>query len=107
MPPDKYNFKNSSSTKLYVVGTQKNRLDGMILLSTQNIHMFEPMDKKIIKLLRSIICFNICTIVYQPYCMLTESSIQVIWMEVSVSIQKGKNQLGKFFMLFLLSGFFS
>ena len=37
--PEVYNRKKISyfSTKTYVVGTQKNRLNEMVLLSTQNI----------------------------------------------------------------------
>ena len=35
-PLDKYVIKNYSSTKTYVVGTQKNRLIETVLLSTQN-----------------------------------------------------------------------
>ena len=40
MPPDKREFQNYFSyysSKIYVVGTQKNRLDETVLLSTQNI----------------------------------------------------------------------
>ena len=35
-PPDKSVYKNYFSTKTYVVGTQKNLLHEMVLLSTQN-----------------------------------------------------------------------
>ena len=39
------------ASKTYVVGAQKNRLNEMVLLSTQN--MFKSMGKKIITILRS------------------------------------------------------
>ena len=53
-------FENSfsySSTKTYVVGTQKNRLNETVLLSTQNI-MFILLGKKMITILRSKILLN-------------------------------------------------
>ena len=45
MPPDesaqlKIIFLKSFSTKSYVVGAQKNRLNEMVLLSTQNIYRY-------------------------------------------------------------------
>ena len=49
-PPDKSVYRifyfSYFSTKTYVVGTQKNHLDEMVLLSTQNV--FKLMGKKII-----------------------------------------------------------
>ena len=54
-PPDKnaYLGKYFSyfTTKIYVVGTQKNHLNKMVLLSTQNTIMFKQIDKKIITIL--------------------------------------------------------
>ena len=49
------------STKTYVVGTQKNRLNEMVLLSTQNI-IFKLMGKKLFTFLHSKIVFikNLC-----------------------------------------------
>ena len=44
------------STKTYVMGTQKNRLDETVLLSTQN--MFKLMNKKIIITLHFFFCLT-------------------------------------------------
>ena len=41
------------SSKTYVDGTQKNRLNEMVLLNTYPKRMFKVMDKKIITILRS------------------------------------------------------
>ena len=46
---------NYFSTKTYVVGTQKNRLNETVLLSSQN--MFKQVDKKIATILGSQIVF--------------------------------------------------
>ena len=54
-PPDKCVLENYflySSSKTYVVGTQKNRLNEKVLLSTQNICL-NRWAKKIITILRS------------------------------------------------------
>ena len=45
------NYFSYFSTKTYVVGAKKNRLNEMVLWSTQN--MFKLTDKKIITILRS------------------------------------------------------
>ena len=45
-------FFSYFSTKAYVVGTQKNRLNEMVLLSTQNICMLRLMDKNIFTMRR-------------------------------------------------------
>ena len=44
------------STKTYIVGTQKNRFNEMVLLSTQN--MFNLMGRKIISILQSLVLRN-------------------------------------------------
>ena len=45
------------SVKTYVVGTQMNRLDETVLLSTPK-HMFKLIDKKIIASLRKLFLLN-------------------------------------------------
>ena len=43
--------ENYFSTKMYVVGTQKNRLNETVLLGTKNIYMLKIMCKKIFTVL--------------------------------------------------------
>ena len=58
----KINFLISQPIHIYVVGTQKNGLKEMVLLSTQN--MLKLMGKKILTILRSKVLFienqNLC-----------------------------------------------
>ena len=80
------------STKTYVVGTQKNRLNETVLLSTQK-HMFKLMDKKTITFLCSKIFLNWPYVpsLINPHCMHEET------------MSSCPHQLfapGKFFMLF-------
>ena len=53
------NYFSYFSTKTYVVGTQKNRLDETVLCSFEHPkHMFKLMDKKIIAILRLLFLLN-------------------------------------------------
>ena len=53
--PNQYSFY---STKIYVVGAQKNRLNETVLLSTQNKCLGCQMDKMIIMILHSNFCIS-------------------------------------------------
>ena len=48
--------QTNKSTKTYVVGTQKNRLNETVLLNTQN-HMLQLMVKKILIFFRTFLIF--------------------------------------------------
>ena len=65
------NYFSHFSTKLYVVGTQKKRLNETVLLSTHN--MLKLMSKEIFTILRSImvIILNLYYLYMHLYCFVS------------------------------------